>query len=333
MEQIIIYGAGKIGIKAFETLHNQYEILFFVDKDEKKQGQTIGGVLINSPEILHQYENVKIVIASVHYPEILRELSQYKTGKIVLYEMNLKPLLNPRLVNQLDNRTIDLGQLFLLTKELSCKELTFLCGGSLVLDYLFLKQVAILCKCKSFLEIGTYIGESINNMAACCEELYSVTAPPDAPFSMRNWCQKYNLPDYSERLAYSEKIKHFYTDSKTFDFSSVGDKVDLYFIDGDHSYEGVPQDTQNVFANKKQSAIVVWHDFKCSRNEYNTPVIQGVSDAIGEEFSKVYVTDNNLCGIYLPEKYRTIFPMNHLHYTEKDPLYTYDVMLKCKIRD
>lgn len=80
------------------------------------------------------------------------------------------------------------------------------------------------------MEIGTYVGESINILTDCCEKLYSVTAPVDGPFSMRTWCRNNKLPDYSERLTYNEKIIHYFCDSKQFDFSKHGDMVDLILL-------------------------------------------------------------------------------------------------------
>lgn len=47
----------------------------------------------------------------------------------------------------------------------SCKELTFFAGGSQILDYVFLKTIALISNAKEYLEVGTYIGESINVMS------------------------------------------------------------------------------------------------------------------------------------------------------------------------
>lgn len=167
-----------------------------------------------------------------------------------------------------------------------------------------------------------------------CDRCYSVTAPIGSEYSMRNWCKKHKMPDYSERLTYSEKIIHYYGDSKEFDFSRHGDTVDIYFIDGDHSYNGVYCDTKNIFQNKKEDAIVVWHDFKIARNQYNAEVVNAVGDVLGKEFENVYVTNNNMCGIYIPKKrieeFR--FVLRERKYEENAPLYTYDIILNnlCK---
>lgn len=294
------------------------------------------GIPVKEPEALLKHKGVKIVIATIYYQEeMLKELKELgvESQNIYMFCPRLDPIgaSLPELEEQLDERTIDLGD-FLTRQsfELKCKELTFIGGGSLIMDYMFLKAIAILSGAKEYLEVGTYIGESINILTECCDKLYSVTAGVGEEYSMRNWCKRAKLPDYSERLTYSEKITHYYGDSKKFDFSKHAETVDLYFIDGDHSYSGVLSDTQNIFKNKKKNAIVVWHDFKIARNQYNGEVVKAAKDALGDEFKNVYVTDNNLCGIYIPPERLAEFKFrsHKRQFEENAPLYTYDVRLE-----
>ena len=234
---------------------------------------------------------------------------------------------------ELNRRTIDLGLFLKDYKEIKCKELTFMTGGSQVLDYAFLKALVEKYNIKNYLEIGTYIGESINILTDICEKLYSVTAPLESIYSMRTFCKELNLPNYSERLTTNSKIMHYFTDSKIFDFSQIEEEIDLYFIDGDHSYNGVYCDTKNIFNTKKEDAIVVWHDFRGVGFRYRGETIAAVRAALGDKFKNVYVTNCNLCGIYLPEKYVKDFQMNELKYEDNAKLYTYDVTLNnCQIR-
>ena len=64
------------------------------------------------------------------------------------------------------------------------------------------------------------------------------------------------MPNYSGRLAYSDKIKHFYVNSQTFDFETINDEIDLYFIDGDHSYEGVYNDTKKFLTRNQINQLL-----------------------------------------------------------------------------
>ena len=196
------------------------------------------------------------------------------------------------------------------------------------MDYAFLLILAKKLNLKTYLEIGTYIGTSINIMSSICERCYGITAPIGATYSMREWCRARNIPDYSSALTQKDNIRMFYANSREFDFSLINDDIDLFFIDGDHSYNGVFCDTINIFKIKKESAIVVWHDF--SQKDNGDDVILAVKDAIGNEFDNVYVTDNNICGIYLPEQLKNIFPKTVREFkdSQNQELYVYDVEIK-----
>lgn len=297
-------------------------------------GGGIEGLPIKSPEALKRLRNVKVIIASIFWKEILETIKNIEID-ILIYMPMLRDndLKYEHIIEELNKRTIDLGAFMKKEKEIVCKELTFTTGDSTVLDYAFLKVLAERYGCKSYLEIGTYIGESINILTDCCEKLYSVTAPINGQYSMSRFCQRWNVPDYSERLTYNKKITHFFTDSKLFDFSHIEDEIDLYFIDGDHSYSGVYADTKNIFNIRKDNSIVVWHDFREDGFAYNVEVISAVKDALGNRFENVYVTNCNLCGVYLPDDYIQDFKMRELKYEENAELYTYDVVLKnCQIK-
>lgn len=332
-KKIVIYGAGNTGRSAYFYLRNRYQCLYFVDSNMEHWGGKCEGLPIKSPEILTGLKDVGVVIASIFWEEILNGIKEIDGLKIWVYKPYSEMILPEKLKEGLNERTIHLGSFLSGQRKLECKELTFMPGGSQVLDYVFLKAVAETFKCKNYLEVGTYIGESINILTDCCEHLYSVTAAPGTSCSMASWCRQCNLPDYSEKLAYSDKISHFYTDSKLFDYSIIKEDIDLYFIDGDHSYEGVYADTKNIFNSKRENAIVVWHDFKISRGQYNTELILAVRDVLEKKFENVYVTDYNLCGIYLPESIQGCFMMNKLQYGKNEGLCTYDIVLdNCQVK-
>lgn len=333
-KKAVIYGFGEIGKSAYEYLKHSYDILFFVDKE--KYGQIYNNVEVYEPKVLKNYNDIKIIVCTMQrwHKEIvedIRKLGIIDTD-IELYKIQIERTSIDwiDLEKQLDKRTIDLGRfLSANSTKLQCKELTFLGGGSGILDYVFIKAVAQISKAKEYLEIGTYIGESINNLTDCCEKLYSVTVDIGGESSQREACKFWKIPDYSERLAYNKKIIHYYGDSKQFDFLKHADTVDLYFIDGDHSYSGVYSDTKNIFRCKKEDAIVIWHDFIGLNNQYSVDVVRAVRNAIGEEFRNVYVTNNNICGIYIPKNRLCEFDLvfRERKYEEYAPLYTYDVTL------
>ena len=329
MNRVIIYGCGNVGKAAYTYLKDKNKILFFVDRNAKemKEIQEFKMPVYEPKELLnYQGGGVKIVIASIWWREILEDIKSLGITDLdmEIFQIGMMPVLSGGIEEALDRRTIDLGNFLFTQAAICCKELTFIPGGSGILDFVFLKQIAILYGCREYLEIGTYIGESINVLTECCEKLYSVTAPLGSSYSMKEWCKEAGLPDYSERLTYNKKIVHYFTDSKQFDFANHADTVDLYFIDGDHSYAGVYCDTKNIFDHKKEDAIVVWHDFK-NGNQYNVDGGKAVSDVLGNEFENVYVTDNNMGGIYIPKCRKVEYSLHRRRYEENALLYTYDI--------
>lgn len=181
-----------------------------------------------------------------------------------------------------------------------------------------------------YLEIGTYIGESINVVSTVCKECHFITASDESPWANKAFCKALNIPDYGNRLVYADNIiPHYVMDSKTFDFSSI-QAADLYFIDADHSYNGVYHDTKNVFTHKKEDSIVIWHDI--TNDSGHSGGVLAVRDAIGrEKFENFYIVDNNACGIYIPPKYRRLFSMRQFFYSEEpQDLWAYDTQINVK---
>ncbi len=59
----------------------------------------------------------------------------------------------------------------------------------------------------------------------------------------------------------AEKITCLSGDSATFDFSPYVGSVDLFFIDGAHSYDYVRSDTLNALKCCKPGSVIAWHDY------------------------------------------------------------------------
>ncbi len=59
----------------------------------------------------------------------------------------------------------------------------------------------------------------------------------------------------------ASKIKQQLGDSAKFDYSPFLNKIDIFFIDGAHSYEYVKSDTINAFNTIKANGIIIWHDY------------------------------------------------------------------------
>lgn len=59
----------------------------------------------------------------------------------------------------------------------------------------------------------------------------------------------------------ARRIELLFGDSGTFDFAPYHGAIDLFFIDGAHSYEYVRSDTQHALACTRAGGVIAWHDF------------------------------------------------------------------------
>lgn len=128
---------------------------------------------------------------------------------------------------------------------------------------------------KTIFEIGTYSGFTTLHFACNSPEdckIYTLDLPPD--FELRDK-RNYSYDDLMvvelskkniDRRVYKQdpagrKITELFGDSKIFDFSPYYGKMDLVFIDGNHSYQYVQSDTENAFKMLSPEGVIVWHDF------------------------------------------------------------------------
>lgn len=341
---VIIYGAGQFGHYAYWEYVDKANILCFLDKNAALWGTKCRGtnIEIEAPHALEKYPGIPVIIAVAQKDGIVECLKKYGSRQFIVYiplsnmdsyitDMQIR--LNNQLMDELNReRSIILGEF--LNADVELGEMPYIAGGSGVLDYAFVMTVIRRFHCKKYLEFGTYIGNSINIAADLCDCCYSITASEKSPHAMKAWCKNRNIPDYTNRLVYKKNIVQYACeDTNTFDFgNTVLDRdIDIYYIDGDHSYEGVMSDTRNVFRHKKERAIVIWHDLKNA--SYVTAL--AIYNAIGsQEWKRIYCVDNNMCAIYLPNGMEKGLPIEAFGYTEeRKPLYVYDTMLHVRKKD
>jgi predicted O-methyltransferase YrrM len=64
-----------------------------------------------------------------------------------------------------------------------------------------------------------------------------------------------------EGIPEADKIELLFGDSASFDFAHFAGSVDLFFIDGAHSYEYVRSDTLQALRCVRPGGVIAWHDF------------------------------------------------------------------------
>lgn len=85
-EQIIIYGAGKVGRHTFEVLQKagmQKKVMCFCDNGKGMQGKTIEGILVkNIEEACALYPQSTCLVASMFVRQMVESLLQHGMEKI-----------------------------------------------------------------------------------------------------------------------------------------------------------------------------------------------------------------------------------------------------------
>lgn len=129
---------------------------------------------------------------------------------------------------------------------------------------------------RAVFEIGTYSGFTALHFACNTEEMakiYTLDLPADhrpAPDAGRLSYDDQLVLELSQRnmnnrifrgTPQAAKIVELFGDSRTFDFNPYAGRMDLVFIDGNHSAAYVRSDTENAFRMLTERGVVIWHDF------------------------------------------------------------------------
>ena len=177
----------------------------------------------------------------------------------------------------------------------------------MITDILLLKALARRFDRCSYLEIGSFRGESISNVADVAADCTSVTLSEAE-------MKAFNLPEgfIKAHGIFSNSKPNITThlhNSLTFDFSSLNKKFDLIFVDGDHEYKSVVQDTKNVFKLlKNNDSIIVWHDYGLHPEDVRHEVLAAILEGTPKEYhDNLYHVSNTMCAIFIRGKFATTF--------------------------
>ncbi|MCK4570117.1 MAG: class I SAM-dependent methyltransferase [Bacteroidales bacterium] len=195
-------------------------------------------------------------------------------------------------------------------EEISVKPFSFLEGGSLPTDLALLRVLAAGFDDCKFFEIGTWRGESVANVAEVAGECTTLNlsakemldAGLDPAYVDQHGMFSKGLPD----------VIHLEGNSKTFDFAGLNKKYDLIFIDGDHHFESVKQDTENVFNHLlHEKSIVVWHDYAWQPGNVRYETLAAIMGGVPKVFHEnLYAVRNTLCAICYHGDLRSYIPSN-----------------------
>lgn len=144
------------------------------------------------------------------------------------------------------------------------------------LELMCLVGIIVKRSSQRLLEIGTYDGNTTLQMGWNTSEdavIHTLDLPDD------------QLDFVLERRRYvntlvEKKITQHYGDSKNYNFGKFAEEgpLDFIFIDGDHSYEAVKNDTEKALEILAPGGCILWHDY--------TPWIPGVFQYLDEFLHK-----------------------------------------------
>ena len=162
--------------------------------------------------------------------------------------------LDLRLFEKIPSQSTDRDKQSLLACELAARELTG--------EY-------------NYLEIGSYLGGSIQPhlLDPKCRRIYSLDKRPHSQPDARGFDFVYennSTARMMEKLSAvsenREKIKTVDGDSKTIDPGEIADKIQLCFIDGEHTDEAVFRDFRFCLDVLAENGAIMFHDSQITYN-------------------------------------------------------------------
>lgn len=199
---------------------------------------------------------------------------------------------------------------------------THLYGTSLPVDMAVLRGLAKEYSSCEYLEIGSWRGESLANVAPFCSRCVSVSLSNE---QMRQFGMNERMISMQRYFSRDIKnVQHIEANSREFDFSTLG-KFDLIFVDGDHTMEGVRSDTEKVFQLlKSENSVIVWHDYTANYEQINWEVFAGILEGCpAEKRNSIYHISNTLCAVYM----NTDLPARKANFPE-DPSNTFEISIR-----
>jgi predicted O-methyltransferase YrrM len=159
-------------------------------------------------------------------------------------------------------------------------------GSSYPIDIALYKGLIKRYNKKRFLEIGTFKGGVAENLGQICKGV---------SIDCKEW----------ENRTINNNVEYLMLNSK--DISDKLGKFDFIFIDGNHTFEYVKNDTEKAFQLLEKDGIIVWHDYlkRGLIKEVNPPVSAGIMLGCPPDKQKyLYCVPETLCAVYIEREFK-----------------------------
>lgn len=120
-------------------------------------------------------------------------------------------------------------------------------------ELMALASITRLLKPKVIFEFGTYNGGSCYN--------FFINMPATSTIFSLDFVDREVASPLIKDMFLDSRVTKIISDSRHFDYRPYHNMVDLIFIDGDHRFEVVKEDSLNAFNMCSANGIIIWHDY------------------------------------------------------------------------
>jgi predicted O-methyltransferase YrrM len=127
-------------------------------------------------------------------------------------------------------------------------------------------------------EIGTFMGKTTYHLAAnspAQAQVFTLDLPQENfeqtitqnPYDMSllQGGKRHEVGYYFKNTPCQSKITQLFCDSKSFDETPYAHSMDMIFVDADHTYPSVINDTKKalrMLKNDESGKVILWHDLR-----------------------------------------------------------------------
>jgi hypothetical protein len=156
----------------------------------------------------------------------------------------------------------------------------------------FSNEIIILCTLakysKNIFEIGTLYGFTSCNMS----------------YFNKGIVYTLDCLDWG-KVRKNNNVINFIADSMDFNFKRFHNSIDMFYIDGGHSYDVVKSDTVNAWDCIRQNGFLIWHDiYGCIDGHDYSGCTRAILEFVNEIDGKLYWIEGTRLGILKKLKYK-----------------------------
>lgn len=126
-------------------------------------------------------------------------------------------------------------------------------------EMLYVVAVARHRGARRIFEFGTFMGRTTFHLAAALPDAHVWTL--DLPRERNPWAFAPHVGSYFGDTPERARITSVREDAFSFEPGTLAGTMDFVWIDADHSYDGVKNDTEKAFRLLAPGGAVLWHDF------------------------------------------------------------------------